>query len=285
MFGSEFGLGIGFNKRLAFREDYTESFLGYHVRLTHPIYQARDDRVAFDAGLLWRQELIDLQDIRAGAVPGVFLFAGQDEVRSLSLVLTLRTVDDAARPGHVSSTMLTGELAGGVLGGDVNYTKLSLAHSQRWPVSEDDEGRQRLLTFSLITGIADAFGGTPEVPPYARFYAGGRGTLRGFRYRGVGPHSDAKPMGGEFLLAGTLEYEHPIVTDLLSIVGFVDAGTLGTSIRDSDAFLPRVSIGAGIRLKIPQLGDAPLALDIAFPIVKQDEDVTTFVSFSLAREF
>ena len=46
-----------------------------------------------------------------------------------------------------------------------------------------------------------------------------------------------------------------------------------------------VVVGTGIRLKIPQLGDAPLALDIAFPIIKQDEDVTTFVSFSLAREF
>ena len=92
-------------------------------------------------------------------------------------------------------------------------------------------------------------------------------------------------MGGEFILAGTLEYEHPIVTDLLSIVAFTDAGTLGTSIYDSDAFLPRLSFGAGIRLKIPALGDAPLALDLAFPVIQQSEDVTTFVSFSLARDF
>ena len=90
-------------------------------------------------------------------------------------------------------------------------------------------------------------------------------------------------MGGEFTMYGTVEYQHPLM-DIIDAVAFVDAGTLGTSLHDDDAFLPRVSIGAGLRITIPQLG-APFAIDFAYPIIKQDEDRTLFVSFSLARDF
>src|SRR5204862_1547872 len=123
----------------------------------------------------------------------------------------------------------------------------------------------RFLTGRIKGGIAGAFGDTPEVPPFARFYAGGN-EFRGFANRGLGPHSNGRPMGGEFLLQGTLEYEHPIVTGLLSGVAFVDAGTLGTTIESDDAFLPRLSVGFGIRLPIAAFGPTPLALDFGFPL-------------------
>jgi outer membrane protein insertion porin family len=75
------------------------------------------------------------------------------------------------------------------------------------------------------------------------------------------------------------------VTGLLSGVAFVDAGTLGTTIRSDDAFLPRLSVGFGIRLQIAAFGPTPLALDFGFPLIKQDEDETTILSFSLSRVF
>ena len=74
------------------------------------------------------------------------------------------------------------------------------------------------------------------------------------------------------MLAGTLEYEHDIVEDLLSVVVFTDQGTLGTSIWDDDAFRWRIGVGAGVRIQIPFLGNTPLGVDFAFPLLDEDED-------------
>ena len=285
LFGSDFGFRTGVRKFIGFRENYREDILGYNVRLSHPIYRARDDSTIAEASVAWRHEWNTIGDVGSSAVPGVFLFEGDNELRSLTLTVGLRHVDDAARPGNKFADQFAFEYAGGVFGGDLSFVKFIADHDQRWVLSEDDSGRRRFLTWSARVGFSEAFGTTPEVPPSYRFYAGGRGTIRGFRDRGVGEHSNGRPMGGEFLAVTTLEYEHPVAEDVLSLVGFVDAGTLGTSIWDDDAFLLRAAVGFGIRLKVAPLGDAPIAIDLAFPLKKENEDETTLVSFSLSRDF
>ncbi len=250
LFGSNLGLKTGVRKFIGFRESYREDILGYSVRLSHPIYRTKDDSTTAEASLNWRHERIDIGDIGASAVPGVFLFEGQNELRSLTLTLGLRHVDDAAKPGNKFVDQLSFEYAGGVLGGDLGFLKVVADHEQRWVLSADDSGRRRLLTWTARVGFSEALGDTPEVPPSYRFYAGGRGTVRGFSDRGVGPHSNGRPMGGEILAVTSLEYEHPVAEDILSVVGFVDAGSLGTSIWEDDAFLLRAAVGFGIRLKV-----------------------------------
>ena len=284
MFGSKWGMTLGLQRQFSYRESYTEDHMGYDVRLSHPLYEARDDSKSLEGFVDWHHELMTLDDIRSTAVPGVFLFQGEHEIRSLGGGIRYRTVDDAAKPGHKTATTLGFEVAGGPLGGDIDWWKLRLVHEQRFVLSEDSEGRRRFLTARINGGIAGAFDDTPEVPPFARFYLGGN-EFRGFRVRGVGPHSNGRPMGGEFVLAGTLEYEHPLVTGLLAGVAFVDAGTLGTSIDSDDALLPRVSVGFGVRLTIAAFGPTPLAVDFGFPLLKQEEDETTLLSFSLTRTF
>jgi len=285
MFGTNLGFRMGASKRIGFRESYREDIGGYYLRLSHPIYEAQDDRTKLDAGITWRQEIRSIKDVGDLAVPGVFLFEGSRELRSLGLSLALRHVDDPLRPADKYTTTLNFEHVGGVLGGELDYWRVDLNHDQRWKVGEDESGRRSWLSFALTGGVADAFGDTPEVPPYSRFFAGGRDTLRGFEYRGVGPHSNDRPMGGEFLLAGSLQYERPVLEEFLSVVGFVDAGTLSTSIADGvDPF--RVAVGAGIRLRIPGLfTETPIAVDFAIPLAKEDEDETRLISFSLSRDF
>ena len=46
-----------------------------------------------------------------------------------------------------------------------------------------------------------------------------------------------------------------------------------------------MSVGAGIRLKVPFLGQAPFAFDFAVPIVKEDDDETRLFSFDVALPF
>jgi outer membrane protein insertion porin family len=287
LFGSNLGFNVGLSKRAAYLEGYTEDFVGYNLGFGYPIWRNADDTAALDAAIHWRHELIDVTDVRSGAVPGVFLFEGENEQRSLSLSISYRTVDSLARPGRRSTTNLGGEWVGGFLGGDLDYWKVTASHERRWVVGEDEDGRRSFFTASALFGVGGAFDDTPEIPPFGRFYAGGRRTLRGFRSRGVGPHSNGRPMGGEFLLAGTFEYERPVFEDIVNAVAFVDWGTLGTSIEDDDATNFRASIGAGLRIKLPLPGfsETPFAIDVAFPLRSFDEDDTTYFSFALTRDF
>ena len=47
----------------------------------------------------------------------------------------------------------------------------------------------------------------------------------------------------------------------------------------------RVSVGTGLRIKIPFLGQAPFALDFAFPLLKEEDDEVQSVSFDLSVPF
>ena len=109
--------------------------------------------------------------------------------------------------------------------------------------------------------------------------------MRGFAFRRVGPHVGVNPTGGEWELLGTLEYEIPIVGDSVSVVAFLDGGTLGTALDEADAWRLRLSAGFGFRLKVPGFGDRPLAFDFGFPILDEPQDERQVVSFSVGRDF
>lgn len=119
------------------------------------------------------------------------------------------------------------------------------------------------------------------MPPFfEKFYAGGLGSVRGFRYRGISPRSgpEEDPIGGDFSLTGTVELNFPVAGDVLRGVVFADAGTVE---QDFELGTIRSSVGVGIRLTLPIFGQLPLALDLGFPITKDDQDDTRYISFSL----
>lgn len=283
-FGSRFSFETSVYKRLAFREDYRTDRLGYTVGIGYPLLQRDDNTVALFGEVTWRHELVDIDDIDPDAVPGVFLFSEENELRSLTGSLSLVTRSDSIKPTFETRSSLAAEYAGGFLGGDLEFWKVTGRTSATWVVHEDEDGKKHRVAARLSAGISEAFGSTPEVPPYERYFAGGR-TFRGFDFRGVGPHVNGEPIGGEFLLLGSLEYEFPIVARTLSLVVFTDQGTLGTSLSDDDAFRWRISVGAGLRFAIPFLtGNRPMALDFGFPIYSEAEDEEGVFSFSLGRD-
>ena len=66
--------------------------------------------------------------------------------------------------------------------------------------------------------------------------------------------------------------------DSLRGVVFTDAGTCEADVKFG---IIRTSIGAGIRLTLPILGQTPIAIDVAYPITKSSQDDTQIISFSL----
>lgn len=119
-----------------------------------------------------------------------------------------------------------------------------------------------------------------NTPIFEKYYAGGFSTLRGFEFRGVTPRVDGVGVGGDFMLLGSAEYLFPLTADdALRGVAFVDFGTVEESVKlQSDTF--RVAPGFGLRITIPAMGPAPIALDFAVPIARAaGDDIDNFSFF------
>ena len=284
LFGSEWSFDLAAYRRFGFRESYITDRWGYVVGLGYPVYRTNDDTSVLTAGMSWRHEWVDIGDIGSGAVPGAYLFRREHELRALSAQLRWFRTNDIRNTVWESTTNARFESAGGFLGGDLDFRKAEFSHRHMHVVHEDEEGRKHRITGRTSVQWGEAFGDTPELPPYERYYAGGR-NFRGFSFRGVGPHINGRPTGGEWAWISSLEYEYPIVAKRFSGVVFTDFGTLGTTLHDDDAHDWRLSVGFGLRIAIPMLGERPLALDFGFPLLYEDEDERSLVSFSMGREF
>lgn len=284
LFGSKVSFEVSAFKGFSNREDYFVEQTGYGIAFGYPLYRATDERVSLTANARWRHEWIELREVEDDAVPGAFLFRGENELRAVQLSTRLRMVDDAVKRDWEFSASATAELAGTGFGGDLDFYKMGLTVSSSRVIFEDEDGDKQRFSARLTVGYAEALEDTPEVPPYERYYAGGN-SFRGFANRGVGPHVRDSPTGGEWLVSGSFEYQYPLISQTIGVVAFADWGTVATSIDSDDAGRWRLAVGFGLRLIVPVLGDRPLAFDFGFPIFSEDEDEERVVSFSLGRNF
>jgi translocation and assembly module TamA len=126
-----------------------------------------------------------------------------------------------------------------------------------------------VLALRALGGLA-AGASQFSLPPDQRFYAGGSGTIRGYRYQSVGPQfPNGNPIGGTAINAGTAEYRQRIGTNFGTAV-FVDAGNVSNNLNPLNGAL-RFGGGAGLRYYTP-IG--PIRFDVAVPLNKRSS-VTT----------
>jgi translocation and assembly module TamA len=111
--------------------------------------------------------------------------------------------------------------------------------------------------------VGKAYGAdTFSLPPDQRFYAGGSGTVRGFRYQSIGPQfADGKPTGGTAVSAGSIEFRQRIL-DKYGVVAFVDAGQVTSN---GAPFTSDWRVGAGIGARY-YTSIGPIRLDVAIPL-------------------
>jgi translocation and assembly module TamA len=140
-------------------------------------------------------------------------------------------------------------------------------------------GRSVLALRGLIGSVAGAT--TFEVPPDQRFYGGGGGTIRGYRFQSVGPQfADKNPIGGTAIDVGTVEFRQRFGESYGAVV-FVDAGQVGTS---STPFTGALRVGAGIGARYyTALG--PLRVDVAVPLNKQKGGDTLEAYIGIGQAF
>lgn len=144
---------------------------------------------------------------------------------------------------------------------------------------KDFRDRKTILATKILAGMTSS-----DTPFFEKYYAGGIGTygLRGFEYRGI---SDRKlpnykyPVGSDSIFLASTELAVPLVGDNVSLLFFVDSGTVSSGPY-------RVSVGTGLQVIVPQfLGPVPIRFTFADPIRKDDYDEKQSFSFFMGGMF
>ena len=177
------------------------------------------------------------------------------------------------------SVNLTGVIAGGGLGGNVQDYGINLEAKKFFPLPKDciflAKGSIGVMN-PWGSGTKGTINGQP--PIFDALYLGGANDMRGFIFRGVGPKDNyGNPVGGNTSVYSTGEFTFPIIPRLRGAIftdwGFVNANSWDFSpspqtlagangIYTSGGLNGDVGIGARIELPI-----GPIRIDWGYPIM------------------
>ena len=171
---------------------------------------------------------------------------GKDYLELLGSVRWSRdSRDRRILPTEGSYTSALGEVT--LPGSKLGYYRTRLSHQRFFPLTES-----WILMAEAEAGYGDAYGGTESLPLTSHFFAGGVGSVRGFRSNSLGPRDtpapgqDPRPIGGDFLTLARAEVIVPLpfVDDATQfrLTGFLDAGSVFDTAREFDDYL-RYSVG------------------------------------------
>jgi translocation and assembly module TamA len=140
-------------------------------------------------------------------------------------------------------------------------------------------GRSIFALRGLVGGVMGA--PASSLPPDKRFYAGGGGTVRGFKFQALGPRlPNDQPRGGAAVVAGSVEFRQRLF-ERYGAVLFLDAGQVSD---DKALFSGRWGLGAGLGARyFTALG--PVRLDLALPLNRRPGDGAFEIYLGLGQAF
>lgn len=261
VFGYPYSFGFDLYRREIDRSNRSGYF--YDLRRTGGDLRLGKEFTEYDRGLLmYKLEEVKLTDIPDDASQALKDERGTNVTSSLALTLTHDERDNIYNPSKGFIVSGTGEVAGGPLSGDRDFTKLygsaSTYHRHFGP---------NVLELKIRGGVVDEFDDSPNVPIYERYFLGGANTVRGYKERRIGPRDpgNSEPVGGEAYWVFNVEETFPIVPDLIKGAVFYDVGDLYETVDDfgSSGDGPFSGVGVGVRIKTP-IG--PVKLDMGYPL-------------------
>lgn len=254
--------GYYFNR---FYRDWTEQRVGGRTSLGYQLTPDLSGTIAL------RAEDIRISQPRVTTVPDLNAVLGHTQLYSVKPQLVYDTRDSTFLPTQGVFLSTDFEYAWGTF----QFPRFMVNFQTHYLLRERPDGTGRhTLSFYTQFGLAGN-----DIPIYERFYAGGFGTLRGFQFRGASPMIDGVEVGGKLMNVNSLEYMFPITADdMLKGVAFVDYGTVeyNRTINWEDY---RIAPGLGLRVTIPMISAAPIALDFAVPVHNAPTDLKQVFSF------
>ena len=230
------------------------------------------------ANLMYKLENVDISNVPDDASQALKDEEGENTIASLFLGITRDSRDNIYNPSKGLVLSASSELAGGPLGQDKDFYKLTGTFDYYKTLIA-----KLLLELKVVAAVGDTFEDTDVLPIYERFYAGGTNTIRGFKERAAGPKdTSGEAIGGESTLYGTCELTYPVFK-LIKVATFFDFGNVWEKLGDFASGGIKYSLGLGVRVKTPM---GPVSLDYGYPLkVAEGEDKEGRFHFSMSRGF
>ncbi len=265
--GIRLGIGLnGFVERDATVPDLEVRRIGYSIGFTHDF--GRNSEVLSS---------LSFEEItrKPSGLP-----EEKSRSHSYGLAVSRDTRDFLLDPHRGEYRVLSGEIAGGILGGDNDFYKFTGGYQRYRSL-----GGKRVLAWRGRAGYARAYGRSDAVPVESRYFLGGANSVRGYDEASLGPRfrdgaGNQRVAGGEILLLANLEARFPLpLISRWNFSGavFLDAGNVWADVSDvsasdfalssdrnetgSDDF--RYGLGAGIRYNTPV---GPIRVDYGYPL-------------------
>jgi len=280
---SDYSLSLSAYLRNFFWEDH------YHeARTGGSVTVGRRFGEYWRAALTGRVERVHVGHLSDNAPGDAVSARGGHWLHTLELSLAHDTRDDIflTTSGHRVEGAV--EMAGTILGGDVDYLRETIEARQWWTVFTQKNGLKHVVSVGGEVGLMQTTS-SDSVPIFQRFFMGGLATPRGFEYRGAGPADPVfgEQIGGEYLALLGAEYEAPLYRDIVRGVVFVDTGALERSLADFGGDSVRLTTGVGLRIRLPAMGGVrvPITVYLAVPILDQPEDETQPFNVSIGTGF
>lgn len=169
-------------------------------------------------------------------------------------------------------------------GGDIRYVRGTVSGGQYFTLAEK-------TTLGLSSTVGYIYGLDQRVRITDRYYVGGD-NLRGFANAGISPRDSATgdALGSIWQAVGSAQIKFPIgLPEEFGVLGqvFTDVGTAGpTDTRDTaqvnQSSSIRVGSGVGLSWKSPM---GPVAVDLGYPVVKEQFDKKEYFRFNFGTKF
>ena len=266
------------------REDYREKRSAGEIGLGQRFAKIPD----LSAEISYRYELIDIDDIDAGAPPDVFAVEGDNRISSLGIDISYDRRKFRPRGLIIGGWLARAgyEYAGAFLGADVDISKARLTFDYYQTLRHQNKTHYHVLVLKNTFRWAEGHHNTDSVPIFERYFLGGARTLRGFRFREVGPHAVGEPVGGVLMHFGALEYTFPLVDGVLRGITFADYGNLSSTVEKFALNKYRLTLGGGILINVDLLGQRiPISLTWGEAVASEDEDRERLFLFDIGYGF
>ncbi|NLW84609.1 MAG: outer membrane protein assembly factor BamA [Phycisphaerae bacterium] len=259
-------LNVGGASFSRYRESWDEG------RLTGSLSLERRYRDDWRRGIAFRGEQVRISNLDADVPKEIFDVKGDNILYGTRFYVRRDRTDSSYLPTQgynfdAGYEQIFGDFTFGILSG-----------TQRWykTLYEDLAENKTVLETKIHAGTVIG-----TAPMFEKFHAGGLGSIRGFRYRGVSPRKgpDDDPIGSDWLIMGSAEVAIPLGSQTFAWLFFGDVGMI-------DSGPIRMSLGTGIQVMIPQFfGPVPMRFELASPLTKDDKDETQAFSFSVGALF
>ncbi len=273
--------------------DFQRAGSGMSVRVGFPIDRGEFTRVFLE----YNYEFIDIGNVGFGfgglsdpLFNALFLVEGQRTTSSVRPFLSYNSIDSPFNPSRGKRITASSEIAGGPLGGTLDYFRPIF--STTWYIPTVREGRgvgaqiKQIFAFNVDVRFAEPYGDLVVIPIFERFFLGGSNSVRGTRLRSISPVDQfGNIIGGNRALQYNIEYIFQLAGPVRVAV-FHDAGAAW----DNAVALPlddlRKTAGLEFRIFMPVF-NVPFRFFWAYnfdPLPQFGEERSTF-EFAIGTTF